>query len=46
MAILALRRMRERFKNPALDVPALIHKSETQGLLQVATLMDEYRSFL
>ena len=45
-SILALRRMRERFENPALDVPALIHKSEAQGLLQVATLMDEYRSFL
>ena len=45
-AILALRRMRERFANPALDVPALIHKSEAQGLLQVATLMDQYKSFL
>ncbi|PVA08874.1 PIN domain-containing protein [Pelagivirga sediminicola] len=45
-SILALRRMRERFENPALDVPALIHKSEAQGLLQVATLMDEYRSLL
>lgn len=45
-AILALRTMRERFKNPALDIAALIHKSEAQGLLQVATVMDEYRSFL
>ncbi|MGR3538690.1 MAG: PIN domain-containing protein [Pseudooceanicola nanhaiensis] len=45
-AILALRRMRERFKKPALDVAALIHKSEAQGLLQVATFMDEYQSFL
>lgn len=45
-SILALRRMRERFENPALDIPALIHKSEAQGLLHVATLMDEYRSFL
>lgn len=45
-AISALRRMRERFKNPALDVAALIHKSEAQGLLQVATVMDEYQSFL
>jgi hypothetical protein len=45
-AILALRRMRERFKNPALDVAALIHKSEAQGLLKVATFMDEYQSFL
>lgn len=45
-AILALRTMRERFKNPALDIAALIHKSEAQGLLQVATFMDEYRSFL
>jgi hypothetical protein len=45
-AILALRRMRERFKNPALDVAAFIHKSEAQGLLKVATFMDEYQSFL
>lgn len=45
-AILALRRMRERFANPAIDVPALIHKSEAQGLLQVATLMNEYKAFL
>ena len=45
-AIMALRRMRERFKNPALDVATLIHKSEAQGLLQVATFMDEYQSFL
>lgn len=45
-AILALRRMRERFKSPALDVAALIHKFEAQGLLQVATFMDEYKSFL
>lgn len=45
-AILALRSMRERFKSPALDVAALIHKSEAQGLLQVATFMNEYRSFL
>ncbi|WP_243613868.1 PIN domain-containing protein [Shimia aestuarii] len=45
-AILALRRMRERFANPAIDVPALIHKLEAQGLLQVATIMNEYRAFL
>lgn len=45
-AILALRRMRERFANPAIDAAALIHKSEAQGLLHVATLMDEYRAFL
>ncbi|WP_171181053.1 PIN domain-containing protein [Ruegeria sp. HKCCD8929] len=45
-AILALRRMRERFNNPALDVAALIHKAEAQGLLQVATVMDEYQSLL
>lgn len=45
-ATLALRRMRERFKNPALDVAALVHKSEAQGLLQVANFMDEYQSFL
>lgn len=32
-AILALRRKRERFNNPALDVAALIHKAEAQGLL-------------
>ncbi|MEX3314203.1 PIN domain-containing protein [Sulfitobacter sp. PS-8MA] len=45
-AILALRRMRERFKNPALDAAALIHKAEAHGLLQAATVMDEYQSFL
>lgn len=45
-AILALRRIRERFNNPALDVGALIHKAEAQGLLQVATIMDEYQSLL
>ena len=36
-SIRVLRRMRDRFENPALDVPACIHKSEAQGLLQVAT---------
>ncbi|GGX67848.1 hypothetical protein GCM10007385_41320 [Tateyamaria omphalii] len=45
-AILSLRRMRARFENPAIDVPALIHKSEAQGLLQVATLMSQYKAFL
>ena len=45
-AILALRRMRERFNNPALDVAALIHEAEAQGLLQVATVMDDYQSLL
>ena len=45
-AILALRRMRERFENPAIDAPALVHKSEAQGLRQVATLMNEYKSLL
>ena len=45
-AILALRRMRERFNNPALDVAVLIHKAEAQGLLQVATIMDEYQALL
>ncbi len=45
-AILALRRMRELFENPAIDAPALVHKSEAQGLLQVATLMNEYKSLL
>ncbi|KFE33449.1 PIN domain-containing protein [Thioclava atlantica] len=45
-ATLALRRMRKRFKNPALDVAALVHKSEAQGLLQVANFMDKYQSFL
>lgn len=45
-AIQTLKRMRERFKNPGLDVEALIRKAEAQGLLQVATLMDEYQSFL
>ena len=43
-AILALRRRRERFNSPVLDVAALIHKAEAQGLLQVATVMDEYQS--
>lgn len=43
-AILGLRRMRERFNNPALDVAALIHKAEAQGLLQVATIMDDYQA--
>ena len=45
-AIQTLKRMRERFINPSLDVEALIRKAEAQGLLQVATLMDEYQSFL
>lgn len=45
-AILAVRRMRERFNNPTLDVAGLIHKAEAQGLLQVATIMDEYQSLL
>lgn len=45
-AIQTLKRMRGRFKNPGLDVEALIRKAEAQGLLQVATLMDEYQSFL
>lgn len=45
-ANLALRRVRERFNNPALDVAALIHKAEAQGLLQVATVMDEHQPLL
>ena len=45
-AILALRRMRERFENPAIDVLALIHESEAQGLLQVATLINQHKSLL
>ena len=45
-AISALRRMRERFKNPAIDVPVLIHKSAAQGLPQVATLMNKYKLHL
>ncbi len=45
-AILALRHMREWFNNPTLDVAALIHKSKAQGLLQVATILDEYQSLL
>ena len=36
-AIAALRRMRERFNNPALDVDALLHKAGAQELTQVAT---------
>lgn len=45
-AILALRRMRERFKNPKLDVDTIIHKAEAQNLLQTAIIMDKYRSLL
>ncbi|MYA66494.1 MAG: PIN domain-containing protein [Gammaproteobacteria bacterium] len=45
-AIQALKRMRERLKSPGLDATALVRKAEAQGLLQVATLMDEYQSFL
>lgn len=45
-AIQALKQMRERLKNPSLDVAVLIRKAEAQGLLQVAILMDEYQSFL
>ena len=45
-AIAALRRMRERFNNPALDVDALIHKTGAQELTQVATIMDTHRTFL
>lgn len=45
-AILALRRMRERFKSPNLDVETIIHRAEAQGLLQTATLMQDYRSLL
>ena len=45
-AMFALRRMRKRFENPALVARALIRKSEAQGLLQVATMMDNYKSFL
>ena len=45
-AIKALKRMRERLKSPSLDMAMLIRKAEAQGLLEVATLMDEYQSFL
>ncbi len=45
-AILASRRMRERIKNFALDVPTLIRKSEAQRLLQAATLTNEFKAFL
>ncbi len=43
-AVPALRRMRERFRSPVLDEPALIRKSEAQDLLQVVSLMNRYRS--
>ena len=46
VAMSALRRMRVRFGNPALDVETLVRKSEGQGLLQVATLMDGHRPML
>lgn len=45
-AILALKRMRRRFKQPSLDVDAIIQKAEAQGLLQTATIMQEYRLLL
>ena len=45
-SLLAIRCMRHRLKNPVLDVPSLIRKSEAQGLFQVATLMEKYGDFL
>ena len=45
-AIAALRRMRERFHKPQLDVPALIRKSESQGLFKVADIMNKFKVWL
>lgn len=42
----ALRRMRERFKNPAIDAPALIDTAKAQGLVETAAFMSDYKTFL
>ena len=45
-AIAALKRMRERFKKPSLDVSALAKLANSQGLSRVASLMCKHRSRL
>ena len=42
-AISAIKKMRERFNRPALDVYALIGSTKAQGLTQVADAMERYR---
>ena len=44
-AVPALRRMRKRDQNRVLDVAALMHKSESRGLLQVVMLMNRHKAF-
>ena len=45
-AIAALRRMRERFNNPTIDPKQLILRVERLGLVQTATLMEEFEPVL
>lgn len=45
-ALSALKRMRQRFHKPQLDVPALIRKSESQGLFKVADIMNKFKTWL
>ena len=45
-AIAALRTMRQRFQNPALDAEALIAKIESFGLQETAKILYGYRSLL
>jgi predicted nucleic acid-binding protein len=45
-AIAALRRMRERFNDPAIDPKQLILRVERIGLVQTATLLEEFEPLL
>ena len=45
-AVAALKTMRERFQNPAIDADELILRIETLGLTQTADILAEYRELL
>ena len=45
-AIAALRQMRERFQNPAIDAEDLILRIEKLGLTQTANILSEYQDLL
>ena len=45
-AIAALRQMRERFQNPAIDAEDLILRIEKLGMTQTANILSEYQDLL
>tara|TARA_R110000868_G_scaffold2384_7_gene17755 strand:- start:36607 stop:37182 length:576 start_codon:yes stop_codon:yes gene_type:complete len=45
-AVAALRTMRERFKHPGMTAEAFVRRLEAKGLVNTATLLEEYAALL